>query len=502
MTPRTTSAAPAPRASTTGLRCRLRIAALALLASTGWASAQTVEPAPSLELCARGIGLKADAPFTQMLRVTLTLRGQRLDAEERKVFAESLIRATVWPGKADRVHVEPWDAEDCASAGDAAVQLSAEVKPEDVAAARAALSRGDGALAAAAGLVQRTLLTVTGRSAEADAAQKRWLRMFYATNRKPSGELRTATAYGTDRSDELAFGMVDVSVRHAKRMDEVQSASVLKIEQATSLDDFGVAPQVRPLSLSAWREELRRRAARFEQPGVLLFIHGFNVSFVDAARRTAQLAYDLAFPGPTVFLSWPSDASVVQYLRDGRDARNSRLAASRLLAELATLSPSAPVYVIAHSMGNRVLTEGYQQLLQDQPGLARAFQDIVMAAPDVDQEDFRLNLAPRLLSSGPRFTLYASEHDLALGSSEFLQGGKRLGSGGPALFVDRRLDSVDASVVTGAFFSLNHSYFGDTTTVLSDLFYLIRQQRAPQDRPNLRRLSVGSGVAWRLGGTP
>jgi esterase/lipase superfamily enzyme len=175
---------------------------------------------------------------------------------------------------------------------------------------------------------------------------------------------------------------------------------------------------------------------------------------------------------------------------------------ARVLAELAGLLPAGPVYVIAHSMGNRLLTEGYTQLLEDQPGRARAFREIIMAAPDVDQEDFRLDFAPRMLSSGPRFTLYASEHDLALGSSEWLQGGKRLGFGGQALFVERGIDSVDASAVTKEFFSLNHSYFGDTTTVLADIFHLIRRRLPPAERPHLKAQQRSDGKAWTLGGAP
>ena len=143
------------------------------------------------------------------------------------------------------------------------------------------------------------------------------------------------------------------------------------------------------------------------------------------------------------------------------------------------------------------------QLLEDQPGKARAFREIVMAAPDVDQEDFRLNIAPRILASGPRFTLYASEHDMALSSSEFLQGGKRLGFGGKALYVERDLDSVDASSVSKEFFSLNHAYFGDKTTVLSDIFYLIRRRLDPSQRPNLRPLArPDNGRAWAVIGAP
>ena len=483
------------------LRTLLVACALAALASTGAVRAESRD----VDLCARGISQAPHPPFTQTMRVKLQLSGAALDADVFKIFVEQLIRAKVWNGQADQVFVEPYDADECSAALGKVSEIAAEVSEAEVAAIKAALGRGgsssDGVFAAVADLARRASLRLD-LAATGETEQKRWLRVYYASNRNVTGATLTATAFGNERVDTLSYGAVDVALKHQVDMRDIESPAVLKIDKATSLDDFEVATQLQTMTLEAWRAELRRRAARFEQPGVLLFIHGFNVNFSEAAQRSAQLAYDLAFPGPTVFLSWPSDASVVKYLRDGRDARNSRQAAATVLSELSGLLPAGPVYVIAHSMGNRLLTEGYAQLLDDQPGRARAFREIVMAAPDVDQEDFRLNIAPRILASGPRFTLYASEHDLALGSSEWLQGGKRLGFGGKALFVEPGIDSVDASAVTKEFFSLNHAYFGDTTTVLADIFHLIRRRMPPGERPHLKAQQRSDGKAWTLVGAP
>ncbi len=121
-----------------------------------------------------------------------------------------------------------------------------------------------------------------------------------------------------------------------------------------------------------------------------------------------------------------------------------------------------------------------------------------MAAPDVDQESFKLNTAAKLLHTGPRFTLYASKHDLTMGSAEFVSGGNRLGMGGTSLFVTSGIDSIDASAVTKDFFALNHSYFGDKTSVLSDIFFVIRQALPPQDRPHLKPVTSGNTTAWEL----
>ena len=47
-----------------------------------------------------------------------------------------------------------------------------------------------------------------------------------------------------------------------------------------------------------------------------VFVHGFNVRFVDALKRTAQLAHDLEVQGPIVSYSWPSRGKLTAYAAD------------------------------------------------------------------------------------------------------------------------------------------------------------------------------------------
>jgi esterase/lipase superfamily enzyme len=65
-------------------------------------------------------------------------------------------------------------------------------------------------------------------------------------------------------------------------------------------------------------------AARVNKSGkksAFIFVHGYNVTFEDAARRTAQMSYDLSFDGAPVFYSWPSQGSLGDYLKDGSCAK-------------------------------------------------------------------------------------------------------------------------------------------------------------------------------------
>ena len=48
----------------------------------------------------------------------------------------------------------------------------------------------------------------------------------------------------------------------------------------------------------------------------LVFLHGYNVSFEEAAIRAAQIGFDLKISGAVAFFSWPSQGSLLGYAAD------------------------------------------------------------------------------------------------------------------------------------------------------------------------------------------
>jgi len=89
---------------------------------------------------------------------------------------------------------------------------------------------------------------------------------------------------------------------------------------------------------------------------LFVFVHGFNVTFDDAAYRTAQIAYDLGFKGVPVFFSWPSQGSVHEYTYDEANVEWSSRHLRDFLRQLADKSGAKRIHLVAHSMGNRALT--------------------------------------------------------------------------------------------------------------------------------------------------
>jgi len=156
----------------------------------------------------------------------------------------------------------------------------------------------------------------------------------------------------------------------------------------------------------------------------LVFIHGYNTQFDEAVVRFAQIVDDTQFVGLPILFSWPSRGNTGDYGYDKDSANYSRDAMVSLLMALAREPGISGIDVFAHSMGNWLTMEALRQLAVagDQQTLGR-LGAIVLAAPDIDMDVFRAQLA----WLGPlrsHMMVYASEDDYALRISRRLFGGK------------------------------------------------------------------------------
>src|SRR5207245_2644693 len=66
--------------------------------------------------------------------------------------------------------------------------------------------------------------------------------------------------------------------------------------------------------------EMADRLGWRPQRKAFVFVHGFNNSFEDAARRTAQIYHDVEFDGVPLFYSWPSKGKLRDYSYDTNNA--------------------------------------------------------------------------------------------------------------------------------------------------------------------------------------
>lgn len=340
---------------------------------------------------------------------------------------------------------------------------------------------------------------VKGEANNRGPANAAVLEIFYTTDRVHSADDQKGARYGSELSGGLEFGRCSISIPKSHTMGELEGPNILRLEFREDQAKHVVLLKTQTYTQTTFFKELSSRVDQSNKKEVLVFVHGFNTDFETAARRTAQLAYDLALKGPAVLYSWPSQdrINIVDYNRDLRNSELSTPHFREFITQLASHTGATTINVIAHSMGNRVLVHGLALTPNSTPVQPTPhIRQIALLAPDIDAAEFR-QLATALRSTAEHITLYASSKDGALQASARLAGYTRAGEGGPNLVVVPGIDTIDASAVDTSLLGLWHSYYADNQSILSDLFYLFRGVPA-NERVRLRSYASPQGTYWNF----
>lgn len=312
-------------------------------------------------------------------------------------------------------------------------------------------------------------------------------------NTKP-GEADTSLAYGNGRG-ELEMGVCEVSIPKDHQVGELESPSILRLEFNEDPEKHVVLMKVERQEPDAFYDQLRERIGRDDRREAFVFVHGYNVTFENAARRTAQLAHDLEFAGAPIFYSWPSQGGLLQYTVDEENIVYTVPHLREFLVGVAEKTNARRIHLIAHSMGNRGLTAALRQLADQRgPDQAKLFHEVLLTAPDIDAEIFRRDIAPAIVKTAQRVTLYASSRDTALAASRQVHGYPRAGESGENLVVIPGIDTIDVSAVDTSL--VGHSYYGDSDTVLVDMAQLLHDEKPPDLRDRLRQQMLGALRYW------
>jgi esterase/lipase superfamily enzyme len=325
------------------------------------------------------------------------------------------------------------------------------------------------------------------------------VRVFYATDRKRA--LSSPLSFTTEPDTTLSYGHSDVTIpRAAHEMGELEGPSIWRLEFSPDPAKHIVMGPLVDASDRLFFSQVREGVQKSPKHECLIFVHGFNVPFEDAIRRTAQIRYDIAFDGVPILFSWPSQGSPLpgNYRKDERNAALSADSLHRFLLSLASGVPGVTVHIITHSMGSRVVAGALEQISAEAHAAGlKPLGEVALLAPDIDAELFR-RAGAKLTGAAARVTLYASDKDGALILSEHNAGYKRAGQAGPDLVIVPGMDTIDASQVDTGILGLRHLYYADNSTILSDLFHVLRG-RSPRDRnPRLEMVGTPPKMYWRF----
>ena len=320
--------------------------------------------------------------------------------------------------------------------------------------------------------------------------------VWFGTNRKPNAQ---GTGFTGERHDRVTRGRVEVYVPEAHRFGETGTPFWKKLLRFDLRDDTLRVQRVERQERDAFFAEIHAamQAARDsgEAPHALFFLHGFNVTFEDAAIRAAQIGVDLKVPGATAFFSWPSRGSVAAYPADEASIEASERAITDFLVDFTASCGADKVHVIAHSMGNRGLLRALQRIAANAQTRGKVkFGQVFLAAPDVDRDLF-LDLARLYPEHAERTTLYASDGDLPVHLSAQLHDAPRAGYYTPYT-VAPGVDTV--AVPDFDVDLLGHSYFAQAEALLHDIFDLMRHGQAPAHRQRISPALEDGVTFWKL----
>jgi esterase/lipase superfamily enzyme len=354
--------------------------------------------------------------------------------------------------------------------------------------------------------------------------QRTDLRVFYATNRTPTGE-PGADAYGNEPSPMMHLGHATVRFGHeavgwpdllaASTSADREEKIMLSLEDAVELR--AIDPAAVPLdehadSLAPFAAAINAQLAETRDKQIVIYVHGAKVNFYNGCVSSAELAHFAGRDYVPMAFCWPTHQNIFAYIA-GEDVERGRRAAHdlrALLEFLATRTDAEKIHVICWSAGGIVTTRALVELRDRYPGLHHdelrerlRLGTVAFAAIDVEVNRF-LEELPDIHYVCERVVVTMSDHDMALEMSvKFRGGGQRIGMSADSLTRREievasalpRLELVDVSFAKEQreFDIVGHRYWYQHPWVSTDVLFLLRTG-LPADRRGLT--TVSGGHVW------
>jgi esterase/lipase superfamily enzyme/Lon protease-like protein len=330
----------------------------------------------------------------------------------------------------------------------------------------------------------------------ADTAADTEYIVWYGTNRRPVDPADASKGYSAERDTVVHHGSCRVFVPSSHKIGSIGSPWWKRFLIG---DDRLRLREVKSLGQENywWAIASHLTMVSTNERHALVFVHGYNVSFEQAALRAAQIGFDLQVRGAMAFFSWPSRGRLGGYAADTASIEFSEDAITAFLVDFADRSGASTVHIIAHSMGNRGVLHAMDRIAQQarRRSKKKRFGQVILAAADVDAGVFRQRCAA-YTRLAQRTTLYVTTRDLAIEASHWLYDFPRVGLM-PPILVMPGIDTVNVTNVDLT--RLGHGYVAEARSVLEDMHSLIARGEPPERRFGLRAAnSAEGGRYWAI----
>lgn len=269
-------------------------------------------------------------------------------------------------------------------------------------------------------------------------------------------------AFGTHRSEKIAFARYDISVPPNRKLGEINWPP--RRGRANPAKHFLTTDQIVYQNDAMFRGDLRAQLATHGGEAVI-FIHGYNNNFSEGVYRVAQFAHDLKLPGAVVHYAWPSAAEPLGYAYDRDSALFARDGLESLLHEVAGAGAKR-ILIVAHSMGAGLTMEALRQAaIRGDKKTLGLIGGVIFISPDIDVDVFKRS-AHEMGPLPQPFVIFGSDRDKFLRLSAMLTGQEeRLGS---LTDVSKVADLKVTFMDVGAFAAgSGHFTFGDSAALIA-----------------------------------
>ncbi len=342
--------------------------------------------------------------------------------------------------------------------------------------------------------------------------------VFFITDRNATHQ-GGALSYGNERSSSMAFGASTVAFGKDQNWQTLSAASgqrtrakklplnIIENEEILRFEPTPTQFRVvngKPVKLpeavvsynrkrAAFQDEIREQMRIAGKNEVIIFVHGFNNSFEDGVFSLSDIWHFSGRNGVPIAYSWPAGAGgLFGYFKDRESGEFTVFHMKELLTQLSEIPELRKIHIVAHSRGTDVTTTALRELIiavrsqGKNPKTVLKIENLIMAAPDLDFSVVRQRLiAEGFGASVGQITVYMNRGDTALGISQRLMAGQRLGKliSGDLKPAEREIfeevKTVNFINVEGVRGLTGHAYYRTNRNVLSDIATIIRQSAVP-----------------------
>lgn len=329
------------------------------------------------------------------------------------------------------------------------------------------------------------------------------IEVLFVTNRKPvEGKAKADAVFGSDNDNKLHYGRAEVRIPATFTIGDSQNP---EIPRETLNEERAIVEKIEIISEPEFRALLEQRMAGQEHYGATVFVHGIATTLDSSLRLAGALEFSLNLRRPMIVFSWPTQPSLSI---DGyRRSKEQVDAAAGALEKFLEPYRQSRFDLLGYSLGCKVVCRAFDRLLLNDlwSGAETELPNVILAAPDVDPQDFNRAFVGEMESLADRTTVYVARNDHALVISELLNSRPRLGAAmTPETAVTQlvdlnagdnsRVEIIDATFVNNV--RTSHRYFYQSRAVFSDLYNLLRNNLPAHERQLLRHERAREANYW------